>query len=378
MLKNYRNSSAIIKIKKLGIKTMSQNKKIAVVLLNLGGPDKAESIKPFLFNFFMDKNIIGAPLPIRYALAKLISICRSKREAGESYGEIGDKSPLLENSTKQAERLEKALHEKNEGIEFKTFIAMRYWHPMTEEVVKNIRLYKPDQVIIMPLYPQFSTTTTRSSLQQWKKEVKKQKLDIPTATICCYPWDKGFIEASADNVSEVYDKAAAETGKTPRVLFSAHGLPENIIKKGDPYQWQCEQSAEKIAKATGIDNLDWQICYQSRVGPLKWIGPSTEEALHEASKDGVPVVILPHAFTQEHVETLVEIEIEYREEAEKMGLTEFYRVPVVGVHPAFIDGLCDMVTARIGDTGIKSDQMKSICPYGFKECCMKQSKKLAY
>ncbi len=353
-------------------------KKIAIVLMNLGGPDKAESIQPFLFNFFMDKNIIGAPLPIRFAVAKLISIRRSKREAGDSYGELGDKSPLLENTGKQADELLKALQKKSKDNDYKIFIAMRYWHPMTDQVVQNVKAYDPDQVIIMPLYPQFSTTTTRSSLQTWKKMAKKFDLKKPTATVCCYPWDERFISASAENVKKIYTQAKKETNKAPRVLFSAHGLPEKIIKKGDPYQWQCEQSAEKIAEATGIKDLDWQICYQSRVGPLKWIGPSTEEALHKAAHDKVPVVILPHAFTQEHVETLVEIEIEYREESEKMGLHDFYRVPVVGTNEIFIGGLADMIMARIGDTGIKSDVGTPLCPSGYKECCMRQAHKLEF
>ncbi len=350
------------------------NKKTAVILLNLGGPDSKENIKPFLFNFFMDKNIIRAPIFVRYLVAKLISIRRSKREAGESYAELGDKSPLLENSTKQAEALEKLLNVQGEG-DFKTFISMRYWHPMSDEVVMNVQEYNPDEIILLPLYPQFSTTTTRSSLEQWAKSVKKQGLNKPTTTICCYPWEEGFIEGSAENIKTVYEQALSETGKHPRVLFSAHGLPENIIKEGDPYQWQCEQSAEKMAehlkKITGYADLDWQICYQSRVGPLKWIGPSTEEALQKAADDKVGVVILPHAFTQEHVETLVEIEIEYREEAEKMGLHEFYRVPTVGTSGAFIDGLSDMVMRHAGKNRTVSSEGVPLCPNSFKDCCMR-------
>ena len=360
---------------------MGKNKKIAVVLMNLGGPDSRANIKPFLFNFFMDKNIIGAPLPIRFFLAKYIAFKRSKNEAGDSYDELGGKSPLLKNTQDQADLLQENLNNQSDSNHYQVFVSMRYWHPMTEKVIDDVKVYDPDHVVLLPLYPQFSTATTRSSFQEWKKFSKKAGLVKPTASICCYPWDKGFIEASADNVSEVYEKAKSETGKKPRVLFSAHGLPEKTVKAGDPYQWQCENTAEKIAeevsRETGEENLDWQICYQSRVGPLKWIGPSTEEALHKAANDGVSVVILPHAFTQEHVETLVEIEIEYREEAEKMGLRDFYRVPTVATHPAFIDGLSDMVMARLDDTGIKSNEMKSLCPYGFKECCMKQSKKLA-
>ena len=354
---------------------MSKDKKIAVVLFNLGGPDQRESIKPFLFNFFMDKNIIQAPLPIRFFLAKLISIRRSKREAGDSYAELGDKSPLLENSKQQTVALEKFLNLEECG-EFKTFICMRYWHPMAEEVSKQVQGWQPDEIILLPLYPQFSTTTTRSSLQQWHKACRKIRLDKPTTTICCYPWEKGFIEASAENVKAVYKQAEEETGKKPRVLFSAHGLPEKIIKQGDPYQWQCEQSAAYIAKGTAIENLDWQICYQSRVGPLKWIGPSTEEALQKAANDRVPVVILPHAFTQEHVETLVEIEIEYREEAEKLGLHDFYRVPTVSTSAPFIEGLADQVMRHMGQNKTLSHTGEPLCPSSFKDCCMRQAQGL--
>lgn len=355
-----------------------QKKKIAVVMFNLGGPDKQESIKPFLFNFFMDKNIIRAPIFVRYFLAKLISIRRSKREAGTSYGELGDKSPLLENSTAQGQALEKLLNA-SEKDEFKAFICMRYWHPMANEVSKDVKNWQPDEIILLPLYPQFSTTTTRSSIQEWQKACAQNNLNIPTTTICCYPWEAGFVNASAQNIKEVYEKAKEETGlknmKPPRVLFSAHGLPEKIIKEGDPYQWQCEQSAAHIAKATAIENLDWQICYQSRVGPMKWIGPSTEEALEKAAHDKVPVVILPHAFTQEHVETLVEIEIEYREAAEKMGLHDFYRVPTVGTSPAFIAGLADQVVKYLGALKTVSHTGAPVCPSGFKDCCMRQMNK---
>ncbi len=345
-------------------------KKTAVILFNLGGPDSKESIKPFLFSFFMDKNIIRASLPVRFFLAKLISIRRSKREAGNSYKELGDKSPLLENSTEQAEALEKTLNAKGEGT-FKVFVCMRYWHPMAAEVSQRVKDWQPDQIMLLPLYPQFSTTTTRSSFEEWDKETVKIDLDMPTTKICCYPWEEGFIKASAENIMKVYVQAEKEIGKAPRILLSAHGLPEKIIEKGDPYQWQCEQSAEKIIKATGLKNPDWQICYQSRVGRLKWIGPSTEEALQKVANDNVGVVILPHAFTQEHVETLVEIEIEYRALAKKMGLHDFYRVPTVGTSEVFIKGLMKLVLDNNGKNKTLSHTGKPLCPSNFKDCCMR-------
>ena len=352
----------------------NKDKRIAVVLLNLGGPDKKESIKPFLFNFFMDKNIIRAPIFVRYLVAKLISIRRSKREAGESYGELGDKSPLLANSQAQADALEKFLNLES-SEHFKSFICMRYWHPMSDEVAQQVKDFNPDEIILLPLYPQFSTTTTRSSIQEWEKAVKTINLNTPTTTICCYPWDEGFIEASAENIRKTYNKALAEAERKPRLLLSAHGLPESIIKDGDPYQWQCEQTAEKIAKATGIKDIDWQICYQSRVGPQKWIGPSLDDALKQAADDGKPVIILPHAFTQEHVETLVEIEIEYREMAEELGIHHYYKVETVGTSAAFIEGLSDLVINNLGKNKTVSMSGKSLCPEGFKDCCVRQYEK---
>ncbi len=338
----------------------------AVILFNLGGPDSKESIKPFLMNFFMDANIVRLPPPFRYLLAKYISIKRSKKEAGTSYGELGDKSPLLENSNAQAQALEILL-----GEDYKCFVCMRYWHPMADEIAAQVQNYDPDNIVLLPLYPQYSTTTTRSSYQAWKKSCAAIGVSKPEKLICCYPHENGFIRANAANVRDVFDKCEIETGMAPRVLFSAHGLPESIIKDGDPYQSQCEKCAKDIADATGLENLDWQICYQSRVGAQKWLTPSTEDALKKAAKDGVPVIILPHAFTQEHVETLVEIEIEYREVAEHLGVLGFYRVPTVGTHPDFIRGLADMVLSSRNAPDIASNIGISVCPENFKRCAMR-------
>ncbi len=343
--------------------------KTAIVLFNLGGPDSKAAIRPFLFNFFTDPNIIRLPYPLRWIIAQLIAHRRSKKEAGNSYGELGDKSPLLENTQEQAQALETLITGTN-GVLYKTFISMRYWHPMADEVVQAVKAWGPDNIVLLPLYPQYSTTTTRSSYQVWKKACTRHGLDIPMKLVCCYPVESGFVRASAGLVKEVYEKAKVETGQNPRVLFSAHGLPEDIVKDGDPYQWQCEQTAADIARATGIENLDWQICYQSRVGPKKWLGPSTEEALRKAAKDSVPVIVLPHAFTQEHVETLVEIEIEYREMAEHFGVPGFYRVPTVGTHPDFIRGLADMVLSAGQAPQVSSNVGARLCPESFCECAM--------
>lgn len=335
----------------------NKNQKIAVVLMNLGGPLKSEDIKPFLFNFFMDKNIIGAPLPVRWLLAKWISFSRGRGAAKTSYAALGGKSPLLENTEAQAAALENLL--RKTWPELKVFVTMRYWHPLSGETVDKVTAYAPDQVILLPLYPQFSTTTSFSSIQNWHRAAKAAGFHAPTQKVCCYPYQAGFISASASLIHRGLTAAPPKT----RVLFSAHGLPEKTIAGGDPYQYQCEQTAQKIVDAMGIEGLDWQICYQSRVGPLKWIGPSTEEALDKAAVDGVGVLIYPHAFVSEHVETLVEIEEEYREYAHEKGIPYFGRVPTVSTHPDFIAGLAALVEDRL-----KGAEWERICPASFSRC----------
>lgn len=344
--------------------------KVAVVLLNLGGPDSKNAVEPFLRNFFMDPNILRIPIPFRCILAWLISKRRSRKEAKDAYDLIGGYSPLLDNTTAQAKALQKILSQAKDH-KFKTFVCMRYWHPMSDQVVREVRAWKADQIILLPLYPQFSTTTTWSSLGVWKKAMQVADFDRPANVVCCYPKNEGYVEASAENVKAIYEQAVKDGHKSPRILFSAHGLPENVITDGDPYQWQCEQSAEQIVKALKIKNLDWQVCYQSRVGPMKWIGPSTEEALEKAAQDQKAVVVYPHAFTQEHVETLAEIELEYRHMAEKMDVPGFYRVPTVSTHPDFIQGLADLVLNRVDQTGVQADGGACICPEQFNRCCMR-------
>lgn len=343
--------------------------KTAVVLFNLGGPDSTAAIRPFLKNFFMDRNIIAAPWPVRAVVSEMISRRRSKKEAGDSYARLGGRSPLLENTKAQADALENHLRRAAPEREWKVFTAMRYWHPLAGETAAAVRDWNPGHIVLLPLYPQYSTTTTKSSFESWRRACGKTGLSKPETAICCYPLDAGFVQTSARLVREAYESFHAREGRTPRVLFSAHGLPEKIIKSGDPYQWQCEESAHAIAEATGIAALDWSICYQSRVGPLQWIGPSTEEALHKAAEDRVPALIYPHAFVSEHVETLVEIEIEYRELAHKIGVPGFARVPTVAVAEEFIAGLARVIVARADETGIVSAAGPRLCPAGFDRCC---------
>lgn len=312
--------------------------KTAVILFNLGGPLAEGDIEPFLYNFFMDRNIIAAPLPLRYLVAKFISKTRSKGPSRRAYGHLGFKSPLLENTQKQAAALEAAL----EG-ETKVFTCMRYWHPRSDEVAREVRAYNPGNIVLLPLYPQYSTATTRSAFQDWDRAAKAAGIEAPTRRICCWPALEGFVEASAGNIREEMQKAPPNLPFGTRLLFSAHGLPEKTIRAGDPYQSQCEKTAAAIAKHLGIPGLDWQVCYQSRLGPLKWTGPSIGEALEQAARDKKGVIVYPHSFVSEHVETLVELDIEYRQKAKDLGLPHFARAATAGTHPAFIAGLAALV-----------------------------------
>ncbi|MFH1157857.1 MAG: ferrochelatase [Pseudomonadota bacterium] len=311
--------------------------KLAVVLFNTGGPSSPADIRPFLFRFFMDRNIIGVVAPLRCLIAAWTSWRRSCGASRKAYQALGGKSPLLENTRAQASALEKLLKETNP--ETRVFVSMRYSPPLAEQTVREVAAFRPEKTVLLPLYPQYSTTTSHSSLQSWQHAEKKTSIDLRGVFMCCYPEDPGFIAASSDLIGE----ALAGAPEKIRVLFSAHGLPEKIIRKGDPYQRQCEQTVAAIVKHLNRPALDWQLCYQSRVGRLKWTGPSVVEALEKAAGDGVGVVIYPVAFVSEHVETLVELDIDCRDRAKHLGVPYFARVPTVGTHPNFIEGLRDIV-----------------------------------
>lgn len=310
-----------------------KGRRIAVVLFNLGGPDDQASVKPFLFNLFNDPAIIGLPGLVRTPLAKLIS-SRRETSAQANYALMGGGSPLLPETRRQADALQANLTSRLPQDDVRAFVAMRYWHPLTEETAADVAAWGPDEVVLLPLYPQFSTTTTQSSLKRWNEAYAGSGV---SRTVCCWPEAPGWVEAQAGLIRG----KLTEAGDAPvRVLFSAHGIPEVLVeKKGDPYQEQVESTCAAVAAAAGLQ--DWSVCYQSRVGPMKWLGPSTVEALERAAKDGVGAVVVPIAFVSEHVETLVELDIEYGELAHKVGVKPYLRVPAVGVTPVFIDTLAE-------------------------------------
>jgi protoporphyrin/coproporphyrin ferrochelatase len=316
-------------------------RKIAVVLFNLGGPDGQETVRPFLFNLFRDPAIIGLPALARYPIAALIAVTRTKL-AKANYALMGGGSPLLPETEKQARALETDLATRFPDAETRCFIAMRYWKPLTDQAAEAVRAFAPDEVVLLPLYPQYSSTTTGSSLKAWNRAYRRGLGRV--STVCCYPTDEAFIQAHADLIQAAYDKAGRPG--PARLLFSAHGLPEKVILAGDPYQQQVEATAAAVAARLG-EGWDWRVTYQSRVGPMKWIGPSTEDEIKAASQQGLALVVTPIAFVSEHIETLVELDHEYREVAVEAGCPAYVRVPALGADPGFIGGLGQIVQGAL-------------------------------
>ncbi|MBF0129216.1 MAG: ferrochelatase [Alphaproteobacteria bacterium] len=311
----------------------------AVVVLNMGGPDGLDAVEPFLFNLFNDPAIINVPQPLRWFLARRISKRRAPT-AREIYAHLGGRSPLVAETRAQAEALETKL-----GSGFRVFVAMRYWHPLSEETVDEVKAYRPDGVTLLPLYPQYSSTTSWSSLIAWKHAARRAGLNVPTTEICCYPTEPGWIDALTDLTRQGLAQASA-FGPC-RLLFTAHGLPKKIVDRGDPYQRQVEATVAAVVTALARPELDWSLGYQSRVGRMEWIGPSTESEIQRAGKENLGLVVVPVAFVSEHSETLVELDIEYRAVAEKSGVPCYIRVPTVRTKPTFINALAGLVRSSL-------------------------------
>jgi ferrochelatase len=337
--------------------------KLAIVVFNLGGPDSPEAVRPFLQNLFSDPAILSVPTLLRLPLAWLIARRRAP-VARAIYARMGGSSTILAETEAQAAALEKAIGAK--GVEGRVFIAMRAWKPFTEETLRNVSAWKPDHVILLPLYPQFSSTTSASSLAAWDAACARTGLDVPQNRVCCYPWQSGFVNAVTDLMRQAF--AGRKEGLAYRVLFSAHGLPKRTILRGDPYQWQVERSVDSIVGALGEENLDWRVTYQSRVGPLEWIGPATDLEIEKAGAEGMGLVVVPVSFVSEHSETLVELDMEYAELASRSGVPDYIRVSTVRTHPAFIAGLAEMVMGAIGENGSANCKGARICPSGFGLC----------
>jgi ferrochelatase len=333
------------------------SRRVSVVLFNLGGPDRIESVRPFLFNLFNDRAIINLPQPVRWGLARLISGLR-KKTAEEIYAHMGGRSPLLEETEAQRLALQSALADQLPDATVNIVIAMRYWKPFTTDAARTVEAFSPDEIVLLPLYPQYSTTTTGSSVKEWRRRYRGRG---EIHTVCCYPDDLGLTEGHAHQIIQVLgDRNLSDL----RLIFSAHGLPESIIIAGDPYQRQIERSAAALAARVGAS--DWRVCYQSRVGPMKWIGPSTIETIEQAGRDRKGVLVTPIAFVSEHSETLVELDRDYRELAERAGVPLYLRAPAIGVQPAFISALSRMVVEALSKSGVCPGA--GACDRPFKDC----------
>ena len=313
-------------------------KKIAVILFNLGGPEKLSSVEGFLFNLFYDPAILPLPNPFRWLLAKFITL-RRKAKSQNIYANIGGGSPILSLTENQAKLLEKKLNSSDKNSEYKVFVSMRYWHPFAKETINLVEKFYPDEMVLLPLYPQYSTTTTKSSFDEFKRLIQKSKLkEKKQKPIYHYFDNENFIKAHVSLIEKLIPKKSSKF----RILFSAHGLPEYVIKNGDPYQIQIEKTIENIINELG-KKIDHVVCYQSKVGPLKWLGPNTEDELIKAAKEDMDVMIVPIAFVSEHSETLYELDIEYKELFEKICQKEFIRVPALNDNKYFIQALADEV-----------------------------------
>ena len=337
--------------------------KLGIVLFNLGGPDSPEAVEPFLRNLFSDPAIISLPAIVRIPLARFIAHRRAPF-AKLIYAHIGGRSPILEETQAQARALETALRAPD--LEAKAVVAMRCWYPFSDGAAQALRQFSPDRIVLLPLYPQFSTTTSASSFKDWDRAARKAGFAARSTRVCCYPANAGFIAAAAAKIRAAMENPVTDISY--RLLLSAHGLPKRTIERGDPYQWQVEQTAGALVDALGIKNLDWNICYQSRVGPLKWLEPSTDMEIRRAGQDGKGVVVVPIAFVSEHSETLVELDIEYGKLAREAGVPDYRRAATVSAGAAFIDGLAGLVRKALADGGCVNDAGGRICPRQFGRC----------
>jgi ferrochelatase len=321
-------------------------KPIGIVLLQLGGPDSLESVQPFLYNLFCDPDIIDLPLAFlfRKPLARFISSRRAPK-VQEYYRRIGKKSPILKMTARQARALESKLHG---TLNCKVVIAMRYWHPMTERAIEELRKANAERVLLLPLYPQYSKTTTGSSVNEWWRILNKQPINGLSVDMvdeyCEHPF---YIKALVRNITIALKRVNPAERSRVHLVFSAHGTPIKLVKAGDPYQQQIIRTYNAVVKE-GNFGLPHHLCYQSKVGPEKWIEPSLDDTIERLANEKVThMIVIPIAFVSDHSETLWEINIEAKEEAKHLGIKHFDMSPGLNTNPYFIQALADIVQTRV-------------------------------
>ncbi|GBF82137.1 ferrochelatase [Aphanothece sacrum] len=330
--------------------------RVGILLLNLGGPEQLEDVRPFLFNLFSDPEIIRLPFPwLQKPLAWLISSLRSSKSQ-ENYRQIGGGSPLLKITQAQGEALEQRLSDIGQAAHI--YIGMRYWHPFTEEAIARIKRERVEKLVILPLYPQFSISTSGSSFrvieEMWQADPSLRQIEY--TLIPSWYDDPGYLAAMSDLIVQELEKF--EHPDQVHLFFSAHGVPQSYVDEaGDPYQAEIESCTSLIMQTLNRPNPH-TLAYQSRVGPVEWLKPYTEEALHELGEEGVnDLLVVPISFVSEHIETLQEIDIEYREVAEEAGIHNFQRVPALNTHPIFIDSLAQLVINSLEQPPITFDSV---------------------
>ncbi len=333
-------------------------KKSAVILFNLGGPHQLSSVRSFLFNLFSDRAILTLPNPFRFLLAKIIA-WRREKEAQEIYKQLGGASPLLKNTQEQAKALEKKL-----GKNYSVHVVMRYWHPRASSVWEEVLEGAPDEILMIPLYPQYSTTTTRSSHREWLETRPSRARHIPIKKLCCYPDLEEFIQAMAEMILPHLPHDLSKH----RLLLTAHGLPKKTVDRGDPYVTQVKKTASALLKKLNKSDLDAVVCYQSRVGPLEWVNPYTDEEILKGAQAQKHLIVVPIAFVSEHSETLVELDRQYRELALKNGALSYTRIKTVSAHPFFIEGLARLVRSLSQETLETHAFSEVLCPKICKGC----------
>jgi len=317
-------------------------RRVGVVLFQLGGPDSLEAIEPFLFNLFCDPDIIDFPFARigRKPLAKLISSTRA-RKVQHHYSVIGGASPIRRFTQQQARALQARLRQS--GLDAHCFVAMRYWHPFTSEAVEQLRAARCDEIVLLPLYPQYSSTTTGSSLNEWRRLFCE---DSPVYTVETFYHHDLYLDALAEKIAEALARFPRRS--IPELVFSAHSVPLSVIEKGDPYQRQIEETMELVMQRGGWQNRR-HLCYQSKVGASKWLQPSLRNTLRELANDGAKeVCIIPISFVSDHVETLGEIDHEARADAARFGIRRFEMTSGLNDSPTFIAALADMVFTAVG------------------------------
>lgn len=320
----------------------NSTRRIGVVLFQLGGPDNLEAIEPFLFNLFSDPEIIDFPFARigRKPLARLISTTRA-RKVEHHYAVIGGGSPLRRFTEQQALSLQRKLTDC--GLDAHCFVAMRYWHPFTEEAIEQLRLAECDEVVLLPLYPQYSSTTTGSSLNEWRRKFHDR---LPEHAVDAFYRNTTYLEALAEKVDETLTRFPRRD--QVRLIFSAHSVPVSVIEKGDPYQSQIEETVRLLMQLGAWPNRH-HICYQSKVGASRWLQPSLHRTLKDLSSEKVrDICIVPISFVSDHVETLGEIDHEARQEAVSLGIEQFEMTEGLNNSPKFIAALAELVGSAIG------------------------------